>query len=300
MTCFWLWAIDNAPDGDVAGLSYRTIARAAQWTGDCDPFVGALVHAGFLDNDDGLRIHKWMDYAGRLIRQREAAVKRTQEWRETHPIPKAETVTHNVGVTYADVMPLPYPTVPNPTVPDPTIHEDTTAGAHAPGADAPLRQGKQPVQTVKKKRAAPANALHFEAICEASHLELSNLTDAMRGPANKATADTFNHGYTVEDIRVCVLELEKRDILVTPPSIAKWISRYNARSLGAGPPGNGRSPPAEPTAEEVAEEHRRATADQEWRDEERRQRAGLGLPGNPAEWTAYHEAKRRGEAWHRA
>lgn len=29
---FWLWAIDNAPDGSLAGISDRMIARAASGT----------------------------------------------------------------------------------------------------------------------------------------------------------------------------------------------------------------------------------------------------------------------------
>ena len=34
LTSFWLWALDNAPDGNVSEISARNIARAAQWDGD--------------------------------------------------------------------------------------------------------------------------------------------------------------------------------------------------------------------------------------------------------------------------
>ena len=34
MISLWLWAIDNVPDGSLAGITPGMIARAAQWTGE--------------------------------------------------------------------------------------------------------------------------------------------------------------------------------------------------------------------------------------------------------------------------
>ena len=70
---FWLWAIDNAPDGSLAGISDRMIARAAQWDKDPEEFVAALTSASLLDaTEDGvLEIHDWSEYTGKLIEQRE-------------------------------------------------------------------------------------------------------------------------------------------------------------------------------------------------------------------------------------
>jgi hypothetical protein len=300
-----IYCAKNLTDGLVRSPVVLALGRMAG-IADVPTIKAELVEARLWeDAEGGITVHDYLEYnptREQVLKDRRANAEDQALWRERHqrsksgtfaPLDKApsKALTSDGVSPYPVPVPVPDP-VPGSRIPDPEIE---TAGADAPGADAPLKRGKQPVGIVKKKRAAPANALHFEAICEASHLELSNLTDAMRGPANKATADTFNHGYTLEDIRVCALELEKRDILVTPPSIAKWISRYNARSSG-----NGRAPPAEPTAEEIAEERRRVADDEDWRRLERQQRVELGLPGNPAEWTAYHEAKRRGEAWHRA
>ena len=69
---FWLWALDNAPSGDLAGISARMIAHAAQWGGNPDDFLSALIKAGFLDKNDGgdLEIHDWYTWVGRLIEQR--------------------------------------------------------------------------------------------------------------------------------------------------------------------------------------------------------------------------------------
>lgn len=59
---FWLWAIDNAPDGSLAGISDRMIARAAQWDKDPEEFVAALTSASLLDvTEDGvLEIPNWV------------------------------------------------------------------------------------------------------------------------------------------------------------------------------------------------------------------------------------------------
>src|SRR5688572_4048729 len=61
--CIWLWAMDNAPSGSVAGIKPRTLARAAQWAGDPDAFTAALVASGFLHQDG--EIHDWQEYAGK-------------------------------------------------------------------------------------------------------------------------------------------------------------------------------------------------------------------------------------------
>ena len=39
LTSFWLWALDNAPDGNVSNISARNIARASQWKGDADKLL---------------------------------------------------------------------------------------------------------------------------------------------------------------------------------------------------------------------------------------------------------------------
>lgn len=76
LTSFWLWALDNAPDGNISEISARNIARAAQWDGDADELLQAFISAGLLDQGDEdpatLTIHDWEEYAGTLIQQREA------------------------------------------------------------------------------------------------------------------------------------------------------------------------------------------------------------------------------------
>jgi len=69
---FWWWALDFAPSGEIR-TTPTVLARACEWRGNPERFVQALVAAGFLeDAEDGVTIHDWLDYAGRLIEKRAA------------------------------------------------------------------------------------------------------------------------------------------------------------------------------------------------------------------------------------
>ena len=79
----WWWAVDYAEDGDVS--RYKDfIPFAAQFEGDPDKFIKALVKHGWLDKvDDKLIIHDWLEYTGALIeiRQKDAERKRKSRQR---------------------------------------------------------------------------------------------------------------------------------------------------------------------------------------------------------------------------
>jgi hypothetical protein len=78
LIAFWLWALDNVPDGELNGVSPRIIAHAAQWTGDPETFINALIDAGFIERtEDGqLTIHDWN--GGRWSRKQRNETRR--EW----------------------------------------------------------------------------------------------------------------------------------------------------------------------------------------------------------------------------
>lgn len=79
---FWLWALDNTPSGTLDGISSRIIARAAQWEGDPDQLVEVMKSTEWLDEtDQGLEIHDWYEYAGKLIDQRIAERERSKKRR---------------------------------------------------------------------------------------------------------------------------------------------------------------------------------------------------------------------------
>jgi hypothetical protein len=109
----WLWALGNAPEGDLHPISTRAIAIGADWEGDPDTFMDALITAGFVDPDG--KIHDWYAYAGRLIERRakDAERKRTERVSTGRPTDVQRTVQRTSTPT------VPNPTVPNPTVPNP-------------------------------------------------------------------------------------------------------------------------------------------------------------------------------------
>lgn len=76
----WWWVITYAEDGDLSRFDASIIADAADWpTEDAERFLSALIEAGFLDSGpDGLWVHDWGQYAGRLMAERQ----RRRRWRE--------------------------------------------------------------------------------------------------------------------------------------------------------------------------------------------------------------------------
>lgn len=83
LVAFWLWALDNAPDGRLDEIRPRTIARAAGWDGDADKFIAALKTARFVDDNGGaLALHNWGEYTGKLLERREAERERSRKRRE--------------------------------------------------------------------------------------------------------------------------------------------------------------------------------------------------------------------------
>lgn len=112
MVTLWLWALDNAPEGDLAGIPDRLIARAASWNGDSGQFCSALQAAGFVDREgQHVSIHNWERYAGKLIDQRRANAERVRQFRARNA---------HVTVTKRACNALPDHTGPDRTIPDRT------------------------------------------------------------------------------------------------------------------------------------------------------------------------------------
>ena len=96
----WWWALDYAQDGDLSSYENADLADAAQWEGDADQFVMALLSAGgdkpgFLEaTTNGYRLHDWDDYAGDLLRKRAANAERMKAKRKGVQPTKRERATH--------------------------------------------------------------------------------------------------------------------------------------------------------------------------------------------------------------
>jgi hypothetical protein len=107
----WWWALDFATAGDIADYDATDIADAALWDGDPELFYNALVQCGWIDQDQGVTLHDWHDYAGKLLEGREKAAEKMRRYREkqrgygnvaetdTAPINKEEARDGHVTVT---------------------------------------------------------------------------------------------------------------------------------------------------------------------------------------------------------
>lgn len=128
LSCLWLWAVDNAPEGVLPDVP-RRIARAIRWDKQPDDLIDALITAGFLDRtDEGLIIHDWHDYAGKLIDQRQANAERQKNWRDRRksgggnlPLDQSPLSQRNAHVTVTSPS-RNAATRPDQTVPNQTNH----------------------------------------------------------------------------------------------------------------------------------------------------------------------------------
>ncbi|KLU64042.1 replication initiation and membrane attachment [Desulfosporosinus acididurans] len=138
----WWWALDYVQDGLLSKYDEFDIAEACMWEGDEKLFVNALIKARFIDEtENGLVIHDWFDYAGRIVTQREINKDKTRErvrkYRERVNKTGNAHVTRygndgNDTETPCNATTVPNPTVPNPTVPNPTVPNPTVPNPTVP------------------------------------------------------------------------------------------------------------------------------------------------------------------------
>lgn len=82
LALLWLWALDNAPDGDLSALSPGELAQVCQFSPRrAGELLEALVSANLLEREGGaLRIHDWADYGGKYQQKREKSRERQRRW----------------------------------------------------------------------------------------------------------------------------------------------------------------------------------------------------------------------------
>ena len=68
----WDYTGEVALQGDIGKWPNGAIARACDWEGDPDKFIGSLIDSGWLDEDDGHRllIHDWPDHCETWVRKK--------------------------------------------------------------------------------------------------------------------------------------------------------------------------------------------------------------------------------------
>lgn len=87
----WYWALDFAPDGGLGPYGAGDVEFAAGWDGEPGALFDALIEVRFIDiTDDGLALHDWEVYAGRLMKVRAYNAERQRAYRERHK-PQAAT-----------------------------------------------------------------------------------------------------------------------------------------------------------------------------------------------------------------
>lgn len=120
----WWWATDYAQEGDLSRFDPLDIAIGAEWEGNPDLFLDALIRSGFVDRDEdggGLSIHDWHDYAGKLIERR---AKNAERMRAARAGTKPKRATHVQGTQRARAT-LPNTTKQNTTEPNQTLGEES-------------------------------------------------------------------------------------------------------------------------------------------------------------------------------
>jgi hypothetical protein len=136
----WYWGLDYARDGDIDGSMRDQVAAACYWRGKPEQFWMGLLQSGFVEaTDGGVRIHDWMDYAGRLLDRRAQHAARSKRARdaqrdETGRAPGA--ATNSARVTNRTVPNQPDP--PNP-------HDADAHGGSAPRVGSLKPEDREPL-----------------------------------------------------------------------------------------------------------------------------------------------------------
>lgn len=141
LVMLWLWALDNAEDGQLSDFSVDDIAEVCKWKKDPKEFFNALVKSGFVDASG--RIHDWDEYTDRLISRREVKREKDRERQQRYRERLKEQKERNADVTrdvtrdiQCDITqpsrvshtPIPNSTVQYPTEPYQTKENNSGGG----------------------------------------------------------------------------------------------------------------------------------------------------------------------------
>ncbi len=181
LVTLWIWALDNVPShGSLAGITDVDLEEAAEWPEDlAGDMVPNLIEAGFIDVEGDRRyLHDWDDYAGRMLKKREAdrdrkrqerqavrAEKRpTDVQRTTRPVrakraPKAETHRNGADVENSRPSDTPRMSSGQPAKSARQPAESRTSRASARGRTVPHRTDTVPNQGSDRGDALTARAV---------------------------------------------------------------------------------------------------------------------------------------------
>ena len=142
---FWWWALDFAQDGLLTKYDADDIADAMQWDGDPNTLLDAMISAGYIDDtDEGLAIHDWAEYAGKLLERRAKDRARKRAAAEAAGVPqpirrKSAGKDEEDDETPSASFVTNQPTIPNqPNTTDSTEPDRTEP--HQPAGEPPLQE----------------------------------------------------------------------------------------------------------------------------------------------------------------
>jgi hypothetical protein len=215
--CLWLWAAENAPDGDLGGMTTQRVEEAAGWHGKRGKAVSAMVDSGFIDVDQGggMKLHNWTERAGagvsNLERRRELARERMQRVRanrsRTEPEPSENTVSANKTETLS-------------LSPD-------LGSSGSPSLEADPDRSKPHARI--RPRTAPEFILCLKIAMEREQPERGTWNAEPFGHKN---AQTFIAGFG-DDLEAALETIEKRialfarDLAMSPWTVKKFADNYN-------------------------------------------------------------------------
>lgn len=138
----WLWAAQNASDGNITNYSARDIADGIGYKKPAGKLMDALVKCKLIDkSEEGTRIHDWEEHAALLMdaasqqrentrkrvqRHRERIKQRQQEERNEHP---DEPCNGECNVTVTQGNAPSYPILSYPNLSSPILTNNSTGAA---------------------------------------------------------------------------------------------------------------------------------------------------------------------------
>ena len=175
----WAWAIDYAPDGNLASYDPEDVEEGAEWEGASRKFIDAAVAVGLLDGtvaDENLEIHGWM--------------KRAHSWRRAHQ-KRQERQDRNTKKDVGDTVATTDATVaPPPTPLSPLTEQNRTEL---------IRTDQNGTEQRGVELTASAVVAAWNVICGPAGLsEVKKLT---KGRKDKVNARTAEEGWSLEHWR---------------------------------------------------------------------------------------------------
>lgn len=197
MLCLWWWCQEYAQDGDLSDFDPADIADAAEWEGEPETFVNALLNcgaksgAGFLrhDSNGALIVNDWYQYGGKLFVQRAQSAERMRKMRERNAnrTDGYADVTRNDTVTVTHVTPIDKIRIDN-------IHPSADAAPTAvPSTPKPKRKQTDKAPTVQQE--------YFGAVCACVGWDCNTITKEQKGQVAQTAGVLQEAGYSLEDLR---------------------------------------------------------------------------------------------------